>query len=66
MNLVNKAASHKDLFNEGDLVCYCFRYTKRDIEQDFIKNGCSTILEKIQKEKRIGRCKCEVKNPTGK
>ena len=66
MNLLNKAANHKDHFKDDDLICYCFRYTKRDIEQDFIKNDCSTILEKIKQEKSIGSCQCEVKNPTGK
>jgi len=66
MNLLDKAVTHKDHFKDDDLICYCFRYTKRDIEQDFISNGCSTILEKIKKEKSIGGCECEVKNPTGR
>jgi NAD(P)H-nitrite reductase large subunit len=53
-------------FKDDDLICYCFKYTKKDIEIDFNKNGYSTILEEIKKEKSIGGCKCEVKNPKGK
>jgi hypothetical protein len=30
-----------------DLVCYCFGHTRRAIEQDFIQNGRSLILEMI-------------------
>jgi len=56
----------KNHFKENDLICYCFKYTKKDIEEDFNKNGFSTILEKIKKEKSIGGCNCEVKNPEGK
>ncbi|MRR16806.1 MAG: BFD-like (2Fe-2S) protein [Deltaproteobacteria bacterium] len=66
MNLFNKTADPEDHFKEDDWVCYCFRYTRRDIEQDFMKNGHSTILEKIIKEKSSGRCECGVKSPKGK
>jgi len=34
-----------------DLICYCFDYTHEDIEQDVMKNGRSTIMEKIMAEK---------------
>lgn len=56
----------KNHFKDDDLICYCFNYTKKDIEKDFYNNGFSTILEKIKKEKSFGGCKCEVKNPKGK
>ena len=49
-----------------DLICYCFGYTRRDIEQDFIKNGRSLILEKISAEKKAARCDCAHKNPKGR
>jgi NAD(P)H-nitrite reductase large subunit len=58
--------NNKNPFRDTDLICYCFNYTKKDIEEDFNKNGCSRILEKITKEKSIGGCHCEVKNPKGK
>lgn len=58
--------NNKHQFRDNDLICYCFNYTKKDIEEDFNKNGYSTILEKIAKEKSIGGCNCEVKNPKGK
>ena len=49
-----------------DLICYCFRYTRDDIEQDFIKNGRSLIMEKIAEEKKTGECDCANKNPKGR
>ena len=49
-----------------DFICYCFEYTRDDIEQDFIKNGRSLIMEKITAEKKKGRCDCTNKNPKGK
>ena len=48
------------------LICHCFQYTQKDIELDFIKNGKSTILEKIMEEKKEGICQCSTKNPIGK
>jgi hypothetical protein len=53
-------------FSNDDLVCYCFEYTKRNIETDYIENGFSKILEKIKKEKSLHGCDCSVKNPKGK
>jgi len=47
-------------------MCYCFEYTKGDIEQDFIKNGKSLIMEKITVEKKTGGCDCANKNPKGR
>jgi len=49
-----------------DFVCYCFEYSENDIRQDYLKNGKSMILEKIQTEKRFGNCQCATKNPKGK
>lgn len=50
----------------GDLICYCFKYTEFDIEQDVRMNGKSTILERIIAEKKGGGCQCAVKNPKGR
>ncbi len=49
-----------------DLICYCFEYTKDDIEQDYIKNGRSLIMDKIAAEKKTGGCDCANKNPKGR
>lgn len=46
-------------------VCYCFNYTKKMILDDIIKNGRSTIQERIAKEAKMGNCQCEIKNPQG-
>ena len=50
----------------NDLICYCFGYSADDIERDYLANGSSTIMKKIQKEKNFGNCQCAVKNPKGK
>ena len=53
-------------FNDDDLVCYCFEYTKKDIDNDFNENGTSLIYKKIVFEKKAGACNCASKNPKGK
>ncbi|MDH3347902.1 MAG: hypothetical protein OEM02_07365 [Desulfobulbaceae bacterium] len=56
----------KNEFQDDDLVCYCFEYTKKNIEEDFKNNGYSKILEKIKTEKKNKGCNCEINNPKGK
>ena len=55
-----------DSDQKDNLICYCFEYTRKDIEQDVAKNGRSLIMERIQTEKKIGGCQCAVKNPKGR
>jgi hypothetical protein len=65
--IVNHGESHEITDHRADdFVCYCFEYTRGDIEQDFIKNGRSLIMEKIAAEKKTGGCDCTNKNPKGK
>lgn len=47
-------------------ICYCFEYSGEDIERDLHKHGRSTIMEKIAREKQLGRCDCNRKNPKGR
>ncbi len=56
----------KTEFNDDELVCYCFQYTKKQIEDDFIKHGKPTILERIALAKKKGKCDCANKNPKGR
>ncbi len=49
----------------GELVCYCFGYTRRDIEDDARRNGRSLILERIRDAKKLGACECATRNPKG-
>ena len=56
----------KNEFQIDDLVCYCFKFTRNDIEQDYMKNGQSTIIAKISSEKKSGGCDCANKNPKGR
>ena len=60
-----KAPANTD-YRLGNIVCYCFGYTVNDIEQDFIKNERSLIIEKIAAEKKVGGCDCVNKNPKGR
>ena len=53
-------------FKDDDLVCYCYKYTKRVIETDYRDNGRSLIYEKIASEKKVGACNCAKENPKGK
>ena len=53
-------------FKDNDLVCYCFEYTKKDIEKDYLNNGRSTIFERIIFDKKAGQCDCTQKNPKGR
>ncbi|HBB16582.1 MAG TPA: BFD-like (2Fe-2S) protein [Syntrophus sp. (in: bacteria)] len=52
-------------FSDNDLVCYCFQYTKKQIEKDYLDHGRSMILEKITREKKTGGCDCARKHPKG-
>ena len=50
----------------NDYICFCFEYTRQDIEEDLNKNGQSLIMEKIKAEKKFGNCQCAIKNPKGR
>ena len=68
------------LFRRGDLivrigaketvdpipVCYCFGFTRKDIENEIAETGRSTVADRIKTEVNAGNCACEVKNPSGK
>jgi len=54
---------NRDEFKDNDLVCFCFQYTREQIEKDFTDNGRSMILEKIALEKKTDGCDCARKNP---
>jgi hypothetical protein len=49
----------------AEIICYCFNHTRADIERDDRENGRSLILEKIIEAKRLGACRCAIKNPKG-
>ena len=65
-NHVGAKPTGKTEFQANDLVCYCFKYTKKDIERDYLKNNHSTIAAKIAAEKKAGGCDCAIKNPKGR
>lgn len=47
-------------------VCYCFGFTRKDIENEIAGTGRSTVADRIKTEVNAGNCACEVKNPSGK
>jgi len=47
-------------------ICYCFGFTRKDIEDEIAASGRSTVAERISAEVKQGNCACEVKNPSGK
>jgi len=47
-------------------VCYCFGFTRDDIENEITETGRSTVADRITAEVKAGNCACEVKNPSGK
>jgi hypothetical protein len=60
-------SQEKNGCKDEDLVCHCFVYTYRDIVKDYVdNNGRSTILERIEFEKKAGKCDCAMKNPQGR
>lgn len=46
-------------------LCYCFDFSRADIERELAQSGSCTIPDQIAAEIRAGRCACEVKNPSG-
>lgn len=64
---IRSLASIENGYKDTDLVCFCFGYTRIDIEKDYFENERqSTILKKITLEKKGGRCDCAQNNPKGK
>jgi len=61
-----QGAGHTKQQQIEDLVCYCFGFSKQDIEQDLVENGRSLIMEKIMTEKKTGGCDCKNFNPKGR
>ncbi len=47
-------------------VCYCFGFTREDIQKEITETGDSTVANRISAEVKAGTCACEVKNPSGK
>jgi hypothetical protein len=47
-------------------VCYCFGFTRKDIQEEIAETGHSTVANRISAEVKAGNCACEVKNPSGK
>lgn len=60
------ANSAKEEDMEDIIICYCFHYTRADIEKDIAENRSSTMMEKIIREKQSGNCRCALLNPKGK
>ncbi len=64
--MIEIAGFEQQEFQNDELVCYCFAYTRSDIERDYVKNGRSTIIERIASEKKAGGCHCAETHPQGR
>ena len=52
---------------EGPIpVCYCFGFSRKDIQDEVAETGRTTAANRITAEVKAGNCACEVKNPSGK
>jgi hypothetical protein len=47
-------------------VCYCFGFSRKDIQDEVAETGRTTATNRITAEVKAGNCACEVKNPSGK
>ena len=65
MIVIESKKNRPKAFSDDDLVCHCFKYTKRDIENDYRENGRSSICERIAAEKKADACNCAALNPKG-
>ena len=57
--------SFKGVPSRNDLVCYCFLYSRQEIEDELRASGDTTIFDRITAEVKAGNCACEVRNPSG-
>ena len=60
---INPLNQERSDIKENDLVCYCFQFTRKQIETDYLDNDRSMILERITCEKKTGGCNCAQNNP---
>jgi hypothetical protein len=58
--------SFKGSPSQNDLVCYCFLYSRQDIEDELKVSGATTIFDRITAEVKAKNCACEVRSPSGK
>ena len=58
-----------EVFQKGNSdstpTCYCFGYNRKDIADDVIQNGKSTIKEEVTQYVKDNKCACELRNPQG-
>jgi hypothetical protein len=47
-------------------VCYCFGFSRMDIQNEIAETGRTTAADRIAAEVKAGNCVCEAKNPSGK
>lgn len=47
-------------------VCYCWSFTERQVIEDVLAHGRSTVREYIARRVAEGACACEVNNPSGR
>lgn len=46
-----------------EYICYCFKHTREDLEEDARVHSKSTIMEQILTASKSGSCNCKTNNP---
>jgi hypothetical protein len=49
-----------------ETICYCHNYTARDLKEDVLDQGRSTIMEQIIAAAKAGHCNCATNHPKGR
>jgi hypothetical protein len=62
---VREPVYQKEPNNPDVLVCYCFRHTLGDIQQELASTGTSSALEDVTAGIQAGQCACDWRNPQG-
>ena len=60
---MNERDEMDEMDERDEIVCHCFGYSVRDIEQDLAAHGRSTLIERITATLKAGQSQCAVKNP---
>ncbi|MBL8163057.1 MAG: hypothetical protein JNJ61_13815 [Anaerolineae bacterium] len=62
---VRERVFQKEMENRSVFVCYCFRYTVGDIQEEGATVDNSQIVAAINEGIRAGQCACDWRNPQG-
>jgi hypothetical protein len=62
---VRERVYQKEAHDPATPICYCFRHTRADIEQDIAEKGETGVIDDIKQGIQAGQCACDLRNPQG-